>query len=161
MKKGFTLVELTVVIVILGILAVVVVPKLGGHFRKHSCEDDLDRCKIQSPEVYYDLCTAIKDLNNCTGVCREFITEKNLKHCFGDDINMGEYTSFTGNPIKVVYHKRKTVQDDVEPIHDTVYVHDTIYVDKSYDACVKTCTDNNKSQSVIDFCIKEECRDRY
>lgn len=48
--------------------------------------------------------------------------------------------------------------DDEEPIHDTVYVHDTIYVDKSYDACVKSCTENNKSQSVIDFCIKEECK---
>lgn len=159
MKKGLTLVETMVIVCILGILLAVLVPKLGGHFRKHSCEDDLDRCKVEAPEVYYNLCNDIKGLNDCTGLfCTEFITEKNLKHCFGDDVNMNEYTSVTGKPLKVVYRKRKTVQADVEPIHDTVYVHDTIYVDKSYDACVKTCKETNKSQSVIDFCIKEECK---
>lgn len=158
MKKGFTLVEITVCFVILGILASVAVPKLGGHFKKHSCEDDLDRCKVEAPEVYNALCSDIKNINECKGFCSEFISDKNIKHCFGDDMNMKEYTSFTGKPIKVIYGKRKKVQDDVEPIHDTVYVHDTIYVDKSYDACVKTCKENNKSQSVIDFCIKEECK---
>lgn len=73
---------------------------------------------------------------------------------------MDELRTNTGKSIKVVYAngKGRKVQVDVEPIHDTVYVHDTIYVDKSYDACVKTCKENNKSQSVIDFCIKEECK---
>ena len=159
MKKGFTLVELMVCICILGILATVVVPKLGGHYKKHSCEDDLDKCKLETPEVYYDLCNMIKDINACKGfVCKEFITEKNLKHCFGDDIKM---VFSNRKAITVVYANDKQHKDEtkeIKSIHDTVYVHDTIYVDKSYDACVKTCTENNKSQSVIDFCIKEECK---
>lgn len=158
MKKGLTLVETMVIVCILGILLAVLVPKLGGHFRKHSCEDDLDKCKIDAPEVYYELCNDIKNINECHGFCSEFISVENLKHCFGDDINMKELSSNTGKPVKVVYAHGKIQNNDVKLIHDTVYVHDTIYVDKSYDACVKTCKENNKSQSVIDFCIKEECK---
>lgn len=157
MKKGFTLVEAMVIVCILGLILAVAIPKLGGHFEKHSCEEDLDKCKVESPDVYYKLCSDIKGLNDCTGLCTEFITEKNMKHCFGDDVNMEKYTTASGKTT-FVYHKRKKVQADVEPIHDTVYVHDTICVDKSYDACVKSCKENNKSQSVIDFCIKEECK---
>lgn len=158
MKKGLTLVETMVIVCILGILLAVLVPKLGGHFRKHSCEEDLDRCKVEAPEVYYDLCDGIKNINECKGFCSEFISEENLKHCFGDDINMKELSSNTGKPVKVVYAHGKIQNNDVKVIHDTVYVHDTIYVDKSYDSCVKNCKENNKSQSVIDFCIKEECK---
>lgn len=157
MKKGFTLVEIMVIVCILGIFAAVLVPKVYGHFERHSCENNLDKCKAESPNVYYDLCSTIKNLKECTGVCKEFITEKNLKHCFGDDIRMDEFTTNTSKTVKVVYSDG-LLQCKQASIHDTVYVHDTIYVDKSYDACVKTCKENNKSQSVIDFCIKEECK---
>ena len=63
-KKGYTIVELMVVICIMGILAVVAVPKLFAM----KCKSDIKACKVNDIEMYNSICSQ----------------DHNYKICFGD-----------------------------------------------------------------------------
>lgn len=89
-KRGFPLESFMSIIVMGGGFFLMMV-LFKGYASRNSCENDLDRCKYMTPEVYEDFCAAITSPSSCSSLnCKDFVTEKNLNHCFRSHTTIDE-----------------------------------------------------------------------
>ena len=163
MKKGFTLVELMVVIVIMGILAGVAVPKL---FRM-ACESKGDQCRTQSPEIYKEFCQAKPE--KCDNEFLISMCTTDPTSCMRNGARAWNLTQvLKAQKRQLAAEKRQQEAPKPAPSPKTV---DTVVViqeepkhliddaQTDFVECIKKCTRENSAESLVDFCIKENCKE--
>lgn len=168
MKKGFTLIELMVVIFICGILAAVAIPKL----MKLSCASHMDKCKAEDFDLYQQACVSHPD--RCLSkqdlkLAVQTYCNENSNYC--QKISK-TYVIKTGHDAKTFSFDEGKNEGSTDVKKDTVYVtkHDTVYLvmpsdgtatnavpAQPRDICVRQCQRANRSQSIIESCIRENC----
>lgn len=105
-KKGFTLVELIVVLVILAILAALLIPALTGYIDKANKEKVTAECRMvvmavqTEASVYYGA-------NGSTGTISGKIADKNgadaLKTTYDEIVKLAEVKGLTTDPVKATF----------------------------------------------------------
>lgn len=163
MKKGFTLIDLMIGIVIMGILSGVAVPKI---FRM-ACESKGDRCRTESPEIYKDFCLSRPE--KCDNEFLISMCTTDPTSCMRNGARAWNLAQvLKAQKRKLAAEKRQQEAPKPAPAPKTV---DTVVViqeepkhllddtQTDFVECIKKCTRENSAESLVDFCIKENCKE--